>query len=51
MGKVTKSLRVDSELWKEVKIHAARTDDEISSFIERAIKEKLKETSIKRGKE
>lgn len=42
MAKITKSLRVDSELWKEVKIHVAKTGDEISSFVEQAIKEKLK---------
>jgi len=43
MTKITKSIRVDSELWKEVKIHVAKGDDiDISSFVEQAIKEKLK---------
>jgi len=42
MPKITKSIRVDSELWKEVKIHVAKSDEiDISSFIEQAIKEKL----------
>lgn len=41
MSKITKSIRVDAEVWKEVKIHVAKTDDDISSFIECAIKEKL----------
>ena len=43
MGKITKSLRVDEALWKEVKIHVAKTDVDISSFVESAIKSKLKE--------
>jgi hypothetical protein len=40
-GKITQSFRVDPAVWKEVKIHVAKTDDNISSFIENAIKEKL----------
>ena len=41
MPKITKSFRVEPNLWKEVKIHVAKTDIDISSFIEVAIKEKL----------
>jgi hypothetical protein len=41
MVKTTKSVRIDDALWKEVKVHVAKTDDDISSFIENAIKEKL----------
>jgi len=43
MSKTTKSFRVNPNLWKEVKIHVAKTEDDLSSFIESAIKEKLKE--------
>jgi hypothetical protein len=42
MTKITKSIRIDSDIWKEVKIHVAKADDDISSFIESAIREKLK---------
>ena len=42
MSKITKSIRVDDGLWKEVKIHVAQTDGDISSFVESAIKDKLK---------
>lgn len=41
MPKITQSIRIDENLWKEVKIHVAKTDDNISSFIESAIKSKL----------
>ena len=41
MPKITKSFRVSPELWKKVKIHVAETDDDISSFIESALNEKL----------
>ncbi|MBS3071321.1 hypothetical protein J4407_03420 [Candidatus Pacearchaeota archaeon] len=42
MSKTTKSFRVDPELWKEVKVYVAKSDNlDISSFIEQAIKEKL----------
>ena len=41
MSKITKSFRVDGELWKKVKVRVAETDTDISSFIEDAIKEKL----------
>ena len=42
MERVTKSLKIDPELWKEVKIHSAKNDIEISKYIEEAVKEKLK---------
>jgi predicted transcriptional regulator len=42
MTKTTKSIRIDDALWKEVKIHVAQTDDDISSFIEDSIRDKLK---------
>lgn len=42
MPKITKSIRVDAELWKKVKVHVAESEVDISSFIEDAIKEKLK---------
>jgi len=41
MSKITKSFRVDPELWKKVKVHVAETDNDLSSFIEEALKEKL----------
>ena len=42
MEKITKSFRVNPELWKEIKIHVAKNETDISSFIENALKEKLK---------
>ena len=41
MSKITKSIRVDAELWKKVKVRVAESEVDISSFIEDAIKEKL----------
>ena len=41
MTKTTKSIRIEDSLWKEVKVHVAKTDTDISSFIEDAIKDKL----------
>ena len=43
MSKITKSFRVDAELWKKVKVHVAESETDISSFIEDAIKKSLKE--------
>ena len=42
MTKITKSIRINDTLWKEVKVHVAQTDNDISSFVESAIKDKLK---------
>ena len=42
MQKITKSIRIDPSVWREVKVHVAKADDDISSFIESAIKLKLK---------
>jgi predicted HicB family RNase H-like nuclease len=36
------SIRVDPELWKEVKIEAIRRDLEVSEFVERALRKELK---------
>lgn len=35
------SIRIDPELWKEVKIQAIREDVEVSTLMERAIKREL----------
>jgi len=42
MAKVTKSFRVEPQLWTDVKIHVAKHNIDLSSFLEGAIKEKLK---------
>lgn len=39
--KTTQSIRISPELWKEVKVHVAKTGTNISSFVEQAIKEKF----------
>ncbi len=39
--KTTQSIRISHELWKEVKVHVAKAETNISSFIEQAIREKL----------
>lgn len=42
MAKITKTIRVDETLWKEVKVYVAQNDMDISSFMELAIKKELK---------
>ena len=40
MSKITKTIRVDESLWQEVKIHVAKNNTNISSFVDnRAIPE------------
>jgi len=41
-GKITKSFRVDPKLWTEVKVYCAQHNIDLSSFLEEALKEKLK---------
>lgn len=40
--KVTKSLKVDPDLWIEIKVHCAKTQKDISDFVSAAIKNELK---------
>ncbi|KKM68971.1 hypothetical protein LCGC14_1455590 [marine sediment metagenome] len=42
MKRVTKSIKINPELWREIKIHVAKIDTDISSFVESAIKKALK---------
>ena len=42
MVRKTTSLKIEEELWKEVKIHCIMEGIEISEFIEKAAKEALK---------
>lgn len=37
----TTSIKIDPELWKEVKIEAIRQDMEVSDLVERALKREL----------
>ena len=39
--RVTRSLKINPQLWKELKLHCVKKDIEISSFIEQVIREKL----------
>ena len=41
------SIRIDPDLWKEVKIQAIREDAEVSDFMERAIKRELERVKVK----
>lgn len=41
------SIKVDPELWKEVKIQAIREDIEVSELMERAIKRELDRVKTK----
>ena len=41
MEKVSKSIRIDPELWKKIKVYVAEGDTDISSFIETAIRKEL----------
>lgn len=41
MKKITKSFRVNPELWTEVRVYVAKNNTDISSFIEQALKKEL----------
>lgn len=41
----TTSIKIDPELWKEVKIEAIRQDMEVSYLVERALKRELGKVS------
>lgn len=41
------SIRVDPDLWKEVKIQAIREDLEVSEFMERAIKHEFERLKVR----
>lgn len=40
-GRVATSIKVDPELWKEVRIQAIREDIEVSELMERALRREL----------
>lgn len=42
MKRVTKSIKINPSLWKEVKVHVAKTGINISDFIEGLIKKALR---------
>jgi len=42
MLRVTKSLKIDPAVWKQVKVHCAKREIDISDYIERLIKIDLK---------
>ena len=46
MKRVTKSLKIDPELWKEVKVYCAKEEIDISVYIENMIKKDLKKKQI-----
>lgn len=48
MVKKTTSLKVDEELWKEVKIHCIKNNEDISDYIEHLIKNSIKKEVKKR---
>lgn len=48
MVKKTTSLKIDENLWKEVKIHCIKNDIEISEYIEELFKEDLKKKGKKK---
>lgn len=41
--RVTKSLKIDPELWKRAKLEAVKREIELSELVERAIRKELKE--------
>lgn len=45
MSRKTTSLKIDEELWKEVKIECIKRDIEISEFIEGLFKKELNKSS------
>ena len=42
MTKITKSFRVEPQLWTDAKVYVAKHNVDLSSFLEDAIKQKLK---------
>ena len=42
MQRVTKSIKIDPELWREVKVHVAKNDMDISEYLEKLIEKDLK---------
>ncbi len=42
MGRVTKSLKIDPELWKKIKVYSAEKEIDISEYIEELVKKDLK---------
>ncbi len=40
--RVTTSIKVDPELWKDVKIYCIKNNNEISEFVEKCLREKIK---------
>jgi hypothetical protein len=44
MVRKTTSLKIDEELWKEVKIHCIRNSRDIAEYLEALIKKDLKRT-------
>lgn len=42
MDKVTKSLKISSDVWKKLKVYCAERDTTISEFIERVVVDKMK---------
>ena len=42
MVRKTTSLKIDEEIWKEVKIHCIQKDKDISEYLEELIKTDLK---------
>jgi predicted HicB family RNase H-like nuclease len=47
----TTSLKIDPQLWKEVKIEAIRQDKDVSEFVENALRKELgADTKLQGGK-
>ncbi len=42
MVKKTTSLKIDEDLWKDVKIHCIKNNFEISEFVEKLLKKEVK---------
>jgi post-segregation antitoxin (ccd killing protein) len=43
--RVTTSIKIDPELWKDAKIEAIKHDMDLSDFVESALKKELKKRS------
>lgn len=42
MARKTTSLKIDEQVWKDLKIHCIKADKEISEYLEELIRESLK---------
>lgn len=51
MARKTTSIKIDEELWKELKVNCIKKDKDISDYLEEIIKKQLNKSSTGKNKE